>query len=269
MNQTQSSSNLLNSDLFEFKKGLLKVLAKFATPHTVTIGWEEVRRFMAVEITDHEHMVMFLQLLAESNDHMKLQQKKENLKIYGVAAEIFEEALTPYLPKILATFLKKSQEQTTDMYAVIAETLGVMALHLIDKCESYEAQVDLLNQFLKVPYQLLAKPSKPVQSCGALCLSKVIQNCSEDLVADCLDQIVPKICGLLKSNSFKAHATLVETLISVIFHVEALIDVHAESVIEVAIDLAKSDDNATKKVAIDAVYSLTAIIKEQILPYRI
>lgn len=42
-------------------------------------------------------MMTFLHMLAEENNHMKLQQKKEYVKIFGVAAEIFEDALIPYL----------------------------------------------------------------------------------------------------------------------------------------------------------------------------
>jgi hypothetical protein len=34
---------------------------------------------------------------------MKPQQKKEQIKIFGLAAEIFEESLIPFIPKILAT----------------------------------------------------------------------------------------------------------------------------------------------------------------------
>ena len=79
---------------------------------------------MTIEITDHEHMVLFLSLLAESNDHMKLQQKKEYIKIFGHAAEIFEEALIPYLPKVLTTFQKRTTEQSTDLHQCIADTLG-------------------------------------------------------------------------------------------------------------------------------------------------
>ena len=52
---------------------------------------------MTIEITDHEHMILFLTLVGESNDHMKPMQKKEYIKIFGLASEIFEEALIPYL----------------------------------------------------------------------------------------------------------------------------------------------------------------------------
>ena len=61
------------------------------------IASEEIRKFMMTEITGHEHMVLFLNALSDSNEHMKLPHKKEYIKIYGVASEIFEESLIPYV----------------------------------------------------------------------------------------------------------------------------------------------------------------------------
>jgi hypothetical protein len=58
-------------------------------------------------------MVCFLSAISDHNEHMKPQQKKEQLRIFGLAAEIFEEALVPFLPKILATLAKKLKEGTT------------------------------------------------------------------------------------------------------------------------------------------------------------
>ena len=93
---------------------------------------------MTVEITDHEHMVLFLSLIGEANDHMKTQQKKEYIKIFGLAAEIFEESLIPYLQKILTIFCKRVNEYSTDVHQEIAETLGKIVSKLIDKGETYE-----------------------------------------------------------------------------------------------------------------------------------
>lgn len=44
--------------------------------------------------------------------------------MYGVAAEIFEESLVPFLPKILATLSKKLKEGTAVMHTAISDTLG-------------------------------------------------------------------------------------------------------------------------------------------------
>lgn len=64
-------------------------------------GIDEVKKFMSTDITDTEKMTIFLSSLSDYNEHMKLQQKKEQIKIYGIASEIFEESLIPFLPKIL------------------------------------------------------------------------------------------------------------------------------------------------------------------------
>lgn len=64
--------------------------------------------------------------------------------MYGTAAEIFEEALIPYLPKILNTFSKRVTEQSTELHQCIADTLGQVVLHIVDKGDTYEAQVELV-----------------------------------------------------------------------------------------------------------------------------
>lgn len=46
-------------------------------------------------------MNTFLSCLAEQND-MKNTQKKEYIWVFGMAAEIFEESLIPFIPKILS-----------------------------------------------------------------------------------------------------------------------------------------------------------------------
>lgn len=73
----------------------------------------------------------------------------------------------------------------------------------------------------------------------------------------------------MRATSFKAQAALLETLISVIFHVETKIEPYTEKLLDVIIEQIKSEDVVTKKVAIDAVYAITAIVKDQIVPYRI
>ena len=79
------------------------------------------------EVREHEHMMMFLNKIGESTSHMKLNQKKEYVRAYGRAAAIFEEALIPYLPKILQILQKKGQNigNFADLGPVIAESFGL------------------------------------------------------------------------------------------------------------------------------------------------
>jgi hypothetical protein len=66
----------------------------------------------------------------------------------------------------------------------------------------------------------------------------------------------------MRMNQFKAHSALLETLISLIFHVEQMIEPYSEKLLEVMLEQVKADDSLTKKVSIDAIYALTAIIKD-------
>lgn len=128
---------------------------------------------MATEITDNDRMNSFLSAVCDHHEHMKPQQRREQIKIYGLAAEIFEEALIPFLPKILGNLGKKLREAANHMQEAIAETLGLMVYFIINKVaamaqhqlseagphgdehilvESSQQQMDLIeNHFFKMP----------------------------------------------------------------------------------------------------------------------
>jgi hypothetical protein len=58
---------------------------------------EEVKELMSEHITNTDRMNVFLLTLSESNEYTKISHKKELIKIYSLASEIFEEALVPFL----------------------------------------------------------------------------------------------------------------------------------------------------------------------------
>jgi hypothetical protein len=132
----QVSSRVQVDPLLDFERSLLRILAKFREVHTTAIGNEEINKFMMQEIREHEHMVLFFNKLSEANDHMKPQQKKEYIKIYGKAAQIFEESLIPYLPKMLNILHKKAKmEGQNELHGVISDTLGIITFHVVPKVE--------------------------------------------------------------------------------------------------------------------------------------
>jgi hypothetical protein len=47
-----------------------------------------------------------------------------------------------------------------------------------------------------------------------------------------------------------------------------MIEPYFEKLLEVILEQIKTDDTLTKKVSIDAIYALTAIIKDKIIPFR-
>jgi len=62
---------------------------------------------------------------------------KEQIKVYGLAADTFEESLVPYLPKILGTLQKQLKEDASArLHTAISETVGQITLHIVDKLET-------------------------------------------------------------------------------------------------------------------------------------
>jgi ABC-type multidrug transport system fused ATPase/permease subunit len=76
---------------------------------------------------------MFLNKLSESNDHMKTVQKREYIKVFGKAAAIFEEALVPYVHRIVNTLAKKARDETSELSGVISDTFGQVTYHIVIK----------------------------------------------------------------------------------------------------------------------------------------
>ena len=48
-----------------------------------------------------------------------------------------------------------------------------------------------------------------------------------------------------------------------------MIEPFTEKLLEVTLDQVNNEDSLTKKVAVDAIYAVTAIVKENIIPFRL
>lgn len=64
---------------------------------------------------------------------------KEQIKQLGVAAEIFEDALLPFVPRVLLNFQKRIKEEgSARLHVAISETIGQLVWNIIDKIEDPE-----------------------------------------------------------------------------------------------------------------------------------
>lgn len=85
------------------------------------------------------------------------------IKTYAHAAEIFEEALIPFLTKISGYLEKKLKDGDPNLHGVIAEALGVTVHFLLRKSESIEELLSHFNPVLRIIFTNLALPSKNIQ----------------------------------------------------------------------------------------------------------
>ena len=111
--------------------------------------------------------------------------------------------------------------------------------------------------------------NKPAQACGAQALSKIIQNADSDILSETMDQSMDEVIKCLKSNQFRAHAALLESLIAIIFHVEDEFEPFVDRFIPVLLETIKNEDWNTKKVAIDSFNSLATTVPDKMIAYRV
>ena len=92
---------------------------------------------MKSEVTDNDRMLILFHKLTDFNEHIKANQMKEQIKMYGVCAEIFEEDLLQFVPRILKSLEKVvNSEGTMRLHSAISETVGNLVFHIIDNIPS-------------------------------------------------------------------------------------------------------------------------------------
>lgn len=69
---------------------------------------------------------------------MKVSQKKEYIKLFGLAGEIFEETLLPFIPKVLNYIQKKLKESDHHLHIPISDSIGIIVHHVLKSVESFD-----------------------------------------------------------------------------------------------------------------------------------
>ena len=91
---------------------------------------------------------------------MKLSHKKEMLKFYGESAEVFEESLVPFLPKILTYLQRKLKDGDPNLHGVISESIGLLVHNVMKKLNTLEELLREMNPVLKMIFTNLQVPTK-------------------------------------------------------------------------------------------------------------
>lgn len=64
------------------------------------------------------------------------------IKVYGEAAEIFEESLATFIPKIIQFFLKILKESEVLYHMPVAQSLGKLVQFVVQKIEHEDDRMD-------------------------------------------------------------------------------------------------------------------------------
>ena len=86
---------------------------------------------------------------------------------------------------------------------------------------------------------------------------------------DRLDEITDKIVIIFRMKLFQAHQQLLECMISIIFHIQEDFKHYYHKFMPIFLEqIQKSKDSNTKRVAIDAIYSIGAHLSQEVLEHK-
>ena len=126
---------------------------------------------MTQHITNNDRMTTFLSTISKSNEYMKVTHKKEYIKLYGEAAEIFEDALIPFIPKVLTYLSKKMKESDALLHTATSDSIGLIVHHCLKNVTDENLKGQTLKDVLKAMYTNMNSNDKKVQQAAGLCLT--------------------------------------------------------------------------------------------------
>lgn len=250
----------------QFRQMLLLSLSKLADSDTIATAHTEVRELMQVHIVNTERMNCFLASLSESNEYMKGNQKKEYVKLYGEAAAVFEEALGPFLSKIMGYIGKRLKDNDQSLQVPCSDAVGMLVHHCLKNLETIDDQLASLKDILKSVCNLLNQPDKKLQTGAAHCFQRLIQNSPPPVLIEALPNLSEKLLHYLQSS--KAKGQILETIISLAIAIEENFEAHAVSFLPLLLEQMGSSEWATRKLAIDVVYTFAAIVPNALIPFK-
>ena len=120
-------------NMHQFKHCLHLTLTKFADTNMVEKAHEEMKDLMTEHITNTDRMNVFLTALASDTKYnVNQRQKKEVVKLFSVAAEVFEDSLQTFIPKIVTLLNKLLQNQKDYLHFSVQQVVGSVVKYIIN-----------------------------------------------------------------------------------------------------------------------------------------
>jgi hypothetical protein len=259
------SKNTPVDSLQKFRMMLNNSLAKLSDASTIKTGIEEIKQIMRVQIINADRMNLFITAITEFNPSTKLLQKKESFKLFGVAGEIFQETINPFVPKILTIATKKLEN--THLHEAISDAIGVMCHYAIKSKELVSQQVECLIQILEPIFKSLSTLKKSQQIGMGMTITRVIQNLVTECMIQAMDYICEKLMENLKNVACKCQTQMLECVIFIVLEIGAKFQPYVENFLPCIITCMDSAEWQVRKMAVDTIFTFANFIPDKVVPY--
>jgi len=243
----------------DFQSSVLEALSKLGTNATQPQGISEVKSILSSNFHLQDRLAFVVHTLSHTPESsLTPTHKREFIKLYGLMCEVLEEAAVPLLPRILAALQKKLKEGDLDYSEAISSSYGAIVHNTLHTFSDLPSANNQLEEILSPIFNYIASHSRNLQVLAACALTKIIQHTPIECLQFALENLTQKLVEVIPVS--KAQAQLLEALISLILSVEQDFEPYAEQCIPVIFQSLKTEDNPTKKQALDALYTLGAVV---------
>ncbi|KAL4480399.1 hypothetical protein ABPG74_020915 [Tetrahymena malaccensis] len=249
-----------------YRQAILQSLSKLNDQHTVKTGLEELKDILTNYATDNDRILIAILAIQESNTGgQKMSTKREFIKLIGLLAQIFEEKLLDYLPRILAILNKKIKECDSSLQGVVSETFGQLIEYSLRKVDP-QVGLRYLQQTVKVIQQNFSHNSATIQQVAAMSLQKIIQSAPPLCMIDMKEEIIGVILDQLRTNK-QVNSNLLDSLLALIMGIEDQFRPFVPATVPVLIDHANHSVWNVRKIAVDVIYTLCVFMCDSLEPF--
>ena len=121
---------------------------------------EEMKDLMTEHVTNSDRMnALFSALASDTKYNVNRNQRKEIVKLFGAAAEIFEESLSTFVSKVVTLLQKLLKESQEYLHLSISWSMGRVINCITAKIESLDEGAAQTDQVLMQLYSDFSFPS--------------------------------------------------------------------------------------------------------------
>lgn len=252
----------------DFHLAVQSALGRLGTLDTQQAALEEIKCLLEQNATSEEKISAFMNSLNSVNENtLTPLHKREFIKLYGYMAEVLEGNMIPFLPKVIAALQKKIKETNPHLQDAISSAFGMIVHNTLHTLPDLPSSCTQLAAILKPLFQNMTSNNKALQVGSALCLVKIIQHSPIECLKFMLEKVSPKILEILNSPGCKATGQLTEALISLILSMEQDFSPYTAGYMPALLQSVSDEDFATRKQALDALYTLAAVVPNSVAPF--
>ncbi|CAN4124324.1 unnamed protein product [Withania somnifera] len=235
----------------DLKNRVNTCLNRLSDRDTLTVAINELESI--ARSLNSEGFAAFLNCISCTDSSDKSPVRRQCVRLIGVLSASHGDALSPHLPKMINTVLRRLRDPDSAVRSVCVEAVSSIASEITQPPFS-----SILKPFMDA---IMHEQDNNSQIGASLCLAAAIE-VSPDPAPNELKKMMPKLMKLVKNDSFKAKPALLSLIGSIVSVGGASNKNVLNSLVPIMAELLSSDDWTVRKAAAETLGRLAVSERE-------